>query len=138
LERWRIRRQLRKLKPKRTCTDCGFLAFGDVEVDLEDRIRLDSEMGNREPVDNWRCARNLWDWGLHYSVMNWDALRGEVVADRRGCTGFMKWNPGHTPTQHFQLMKESADFRRKLLLGLLPLLYGSIGALVTWLVTRQR
>lgn len=136
-EWWRIRRQLVKLMPKRTCTDCGFLAFGELEADVEDRIRLDAEVGGRSPIENWRCARNLWDWGLHYSQMNWEALKGEVLYDRRGCRGFLSWNPGHNPAQHFELMRDSRDFRRKLLLGLLPLLYGSIGAGITWLLTRR-
>ena len=129
----RIRRHLLKLKPKRTCTDCGFLAFGNVEADIEDRTSLDSDLGVRGPVENWRCARNLWDWGLHYQEMNWEALMSETQWDRRGCPGFIKWNPGHTPAQHFDLMRESNEFRRKLVIGLLPLLGVALGAAIAWL-----
>ena len=74
---------------------------------------------------------------MHYSQMDWQALEGEVTYDRRGCRGFFPWNPGQSPTQYFDLMKDSKDFRQKFLLDLLPLLYGSIGAAITWLLTKR-
>jgi hypothetical protein len=136
---WRIRRQLLTLTPKRTCTDCGFLAFGDVEADAEARTMLDTKGafgGLPGPVEKWNCARNLWDWGLHYSEPNWDAVIGETCCDRRGCPGFVRHVWGRTPEEHFTLESDTAEFRRKLVLGLLPLVYGTLGVMIGWLLKR--
>ena len=136
LEWWRIRRQLLKLKPKRTCTDCGFLAYSDQAASFEDRARFDEEDHGSPPgpVENWRCARDLWDWGLYCTQPNWKTVYSEATWDRRGCSGFMKWDPGRTPAQHFDLAKDRTEFRRKLILALLPLLYVSVGTLIGWLL----
>ena len=135
---WRIRRKLVKLKPRRTCTDCGFLAFGSEEATSADRIAIDQDgsLGLRGPVGNWCCARKLWDWELHYGAPNWDAVFGEANFDRRGCRHFMRWDPGRSPAEHLQLEREKVEFRRKLWLGFLPLIYSSLGGLVGWLLAR--
>lgn len=86
------------------------------------------------PVENWRCARNLWDWGLHYGEANWDAILGEVNHDRRGCCGFLRHEWGVAPQEHFKLQSDILEFRRKLWLGLLPLVYGTIGVVIGWLL----
>lgn len=132
---WRIRRQLLKLTPKRTCTDCGFLAFGELEADSEMRTMLHTKgaFGFPGPVENWRCARNLWDYGLHYTEPNWDGVLSEVNFDRRSCRSFLRHSPGRSPADHFTLEKEAIDFRRKLWLGLLPL---AIGLIAGWLLKR--
>ena len=121
---------LLKLKTIRTCTDCGFLAFGDNEVDAASRIQLVSgknlASGLPEPVQKWRCARNLWQWELDYVAPNWEAVLSEANADRRGCPGFLRHSPGRSPAEHFQLETENKEFRRKLVLGLLPLLLGTV------------
>ena len=131
-----MRGQLHRLLPQRTCLDCGFLAFGDQEATAEDRARLYTrgQLGGLPgPVNEWRCFRNLWDWGLHYTEPNWDAVLGEVHYNRRACSGFCHHSGGRLPADHFQIEKDSTEFRRKLWLGLLPLLYGSIGAAIAWL-----
>lgn len=138
--RWRdVRRQLLKLKPMRTCTDCGFLAFGDSEADAASRILLcvTNPVRLPEPVENWQCARKLWHWELDYVAPNWEAVLSEANSDRRGCPGFFGHSPGHSPADHFQLENAAKEFRRKLMLGLLPLLYGSIGAAVGWFLRRH-
>lgn len=90
------------------------------------------------PVEKWRCARKLWDWRLHYGEANWEAILGEANGDRRGCSGFLRHTPGVSPADHFKLESEAREFRRKLLLGLLPLVYttvgGTIGVVIGWLL----
>src|SRR4051812_3325861 len=111
---WRVQRQLLKLRPRRTCTDCGFLAFGEFEADAEARTMLDTKGtfgGLPGPVERWRCARNLWDWGLHYGTVNWDAILDEVNDDRRGCPGFLRHDWGLSPQEHFKLQSDRLEFR---------------------------
>jgi hypothetical protein len=92
--------------------------------------------GPAGPPEQWRCARKLWDWHLHYVSANWDAVFGEVNCDRRGCLHFMKWNPGRDPSEHLKMESGAIDFRRNLVLQLAPVLYGTIGAVVGWLLSR--
>jgi hypothetical protein len=136
---WRKRRQWLKLRSVRTCTNCGFLAFGDNEADAASRIQLCTEgkySGLPEPVEKWRCARKLWKWELDYVAPNWEAVLSEANADRRGCPGFFRHSPGRSPAEHLQLENGATEFRRKLMLGLLPLLYASIGGVVGWFLRR--
>jgi hypothetical protein len=83
------------------------------------------------------CARKIWDWELHYTIPNWDAILGEVNFDRRGCIGFFRHNPGRSPTEHLKLESQAKEFHRKMVLELLPLLYGTIGGIIGWLLGRR-
>jgi hypothetical protein len=137
---WATRRQFLKLGPKRTCTDCGFLAYGDQEADAIDRVRLSAHGSFGGPPglpEKWGCARKLWFAELHYVEPDWAAVFEETDQNRRGCRGFFRQSPGRTPAEHFELEKESIAFRRKLWLGVLPLLYGSVGAAIGWWFSRR-
>ena len=76
---------------------------------MASRTQLDESSfgGPPGPVEKWRCARNLWDWELHYARPNWDAVAGEIECDRRGCRGFFRHIPGRTPAEHLELERES-------------------------------
>jgi len=76
----------------------------------------------------------MWVWGLHYTRADWNAISEEIHEDRRDCEGFIRYSPGRTPNDHFKLETDAIEFRRKLWLGLLPLLYGAIGAAIGWLL----
>ena len=132
-----LRRQFRRLTRTRTrtCADCGFLAYGQEEATATDRVLLRSiETGSSTspsgPVDRWDCAKHLWQWELLYHEPNWEAVFSEVAHERRDCRGFRKWKPGSNPARHFDMERETADFKRQLVLRLIPLLYGSIGAMI--------
>ena len=144
LKWWRLGRQLLKLRPKRACTDCGFLAYGDLEATREDRwlIHEEGELGSLPgKVEEWRCARNLWTWGIDYFRPNWEATLDEANRDRRGCRGFFRQIPGRTPAEHLELERESKrdskEFRRKLWLGLIPLLGVALGVALGWFLRRS-
>lgn len=133
---WEVRRKLVLLKPKRTCTDCGFLAFGDAEADSASRtmIRMEGKCGLPGQVGKWRCARNIWDWEMHYVEANWDAVFSEANFDRRSCRGFFRHSPGRSPREHFQLEDGRLDFRRKLVYTSVGAL---LGALLGWFIGRR-
>ena len=135
LKRWRMRPRLLKLKPKRTCLDCGFLAYGDQEADGPDRERFHvlGQLGGYpgEP-ELWRCFRGQWTAHLHYGGPSWEPVLTEVSWDQRGCRAFRRHSPGRTPAEHLKLEDGAIEFRRKLMLGLLPVLYGSLGAAIGW------
>ena len=139
LEWGRIRRQLLKVKPKKTCLDCGFLAYGDDEADAPTRERFytQGQLGGLSgQPEKWRCFRGLWTAHMHYGKPDWEPVLTETGWDRRGCPAFYRHDPGRTPVEHLRLERERVEFRRQLVLKLPPVVYGSLGAIIGWLLTR--
>ena len=132
------RKHLRKLQPRRTCAQCGFLAYGEGEASHHDRVRLGGGYGSgvspSGPAERWKCAKGLWLWELVYVQPDWGVIFDEVTKDRRGCGGFRRWRPGRSPAQHVELEDKSVDFRRQLILAVMPkamaICYGLLVALI--------
>lgn len=140
IRRWRT--VVRKLRRRRTCAECGFLAYGDGEARLADRLLLGSGSSSGAspsgPAERWDCAKGLWLWELGYIQPDWSVVFDEAAKDRRGCRGFRKWKPGWGPAQHAESEEKSVDFRRQLMLKATPkaiaALCGMIGAALTYIV----
>ena len=140
MRRWRI--HLRKLRPRRTCGQCGFLAYGDEEARYADRVLLGSGCGSGTspsgPAERWNCAKGLWLWELGYVQPDWGVIFDEVADDRRGCRGFRRWKPGRSAAQHAESEEKTVDFWRQLILKVAPkamsILYGLIGASIASIV----
>ena len=137
VRRWRMHLRLR-----RTCADCGFLAYGGEEARRVDRVLLvllgsgsSSGKSPSGPAERWSCAKGLWLWELGYTQPDWDVVIDEVAKNRRGCRGFSRWKPGWSPAQHTESEERAVDFRRQLILKMVPkmmaVLYGLIGAAIT-------
>ncbi len=94
-----------KEEPSRICLDCGFLCFGEnTEVTRPMRIMLAAH-GRGVMFDHYEkteCHKNLWDWSLHYSALDFDVLIDEIERNRNKCDGFFKHIAGLTPEQHMQ------------------------------------
>lgn len=122
--------------PKRvTCLECGFLSLGEAEVTKAERRMLASRgVGSCPPLDVIRCSRALWvDYDLMYAGTDSDGIFDELEADRRGCEGFLRHEPGWTPNEHRELLKKVLENRRKIVLVLLAAVTGSItGLLGAW------
>ena len=138
--RWRMR--LRKLRPRRTCADCGFLAYGDEEARYADRVLLGSGCSSGTspsgPAERWNCAKKLWLRELIYVQSDWGVIFDEVTDDRRGCPGFRWWKHGRSPAQHKESEDKAVDFWRQLALKVAPkamaVLYGLIGGLIAFII----
>ncbi len=123
---------LRWLQRKRTCTDCGFLAYGGAEMDREGRIMLDTrgQAGMFSDVGKVHCFKNEWTWGLHYVEPNWEAVFGELDEDRRDCEGFRRYRSGRSPEAHVAIEDIHGQRRFQALLGLLSFGGALLGALI--------
>ena len=138
----RVRRGLRKLRPRRTCAECGFLAYGEEEARQTDRVLLGCGSGSGTspsgPAERWNCAKRFWLWELSYIQPDWGVVFDEVAKDRRGCRGFRRWKPGWSPAQHAESEERLAGFWRQLILKVTPkamvLLSGLIGVSIVSII----
>ncbi len=103
-----------------TCLDCGFLALGDEEVTRAGRIMLHCEGKaglpcSPEELTNLNCTRSLWvDYDVMYKRDSVQGIFDELEQDRRGCTGYLKYRPGFSPSEHRDLLLKRMDSKEKL------------------------
>ena len=141
--RWRItlRSSLRRFRyrylRRRTCLDCGFLAFADgAEADQSVRrtVAAKGSAGWFQDEGAVNCFRHLWNWEDDAPI---NIIVYETSVPRTSCSGFHWHSPGRSPKEHMTLEDERRSFRRQLRLALLSFLGAILGAMLgAWIGTR--
>jgi hypothetical protein len=95
------------LKRKCTCTDCGFLGFGNQEVTATPRylLALEGQAGLPD-ITTLYCYRHLWVGYESLYVGHDDRAKVEEVNEPRRCEGFVRYVPGFNPKEHLDLEPE--------------------------------
>jgi len=116
---------------RNSCLKCGFLSFDGSEASTDVRLTVAAEghagwFVNESAVD---CSKHLWSWeGDGPSVAIHEANR-----QRFHCVGFRRHSPGRSPQDHLKLEDEDREFRRKVILVVVPTLITLLGGLLVGL-----
>ena len=81
-------------------------------------IETGSSTSPSGPVDRWHFGlRSICGSGSCCTTnLTAQAVFSEVAHERRDGRGFRKWKPGSNPARHFDMERETADFKRQLVL----------------------
>jgi hypothetical protein len=129
-------RSLRRLwyRHRRTCLDCGFLAFmdgGEAGTSARATVAAEGKAGWFQREAAVDCYKRLWNWEDDAPI---NIIVYETNRLRYGCRGFHRYSPGRSPEAHLKLEDEQRSFRRQVLLALvgamLALLAGAIGYVI--------
>ena len=122
-----------------TCLDCGFLAMGDEEVSLSNRILLHCRgSAGCPPLEEIRCFRSLWvDYDLAYVGTNADGIFDEILMQRRHCPGFFRYKPSWSPKEHQDLLLKSEERKEKIWGYILATAVGALGTLLVQYIAKH-
>jgi hypothetical protein len=146
---------LRKLDPRKTCLDCGYLYFVSTrQVDVSedgnavfesnpslanraDRyVILRGGNSNQAKAMHLQCFRGV--WGVAFSDNKRKMVKEglEQATRKRRCKIFFPWSPGASPEVHRELHRERTAKRYNLFAGILGALIGGFlslaGTLLYW------
>ena len=99
----------RRFQPRRTCIECGFLAFSDgTEAGKSARLTVRTEgafgwFSDEAAID---CAKHMWHWGDYSPFVT---IIDEANRSRWGCSGFLKYHAGRSPKAHLLLEDERRE-----------------------------
>lgn len=130
LSRW-LKRASDRLRGRHRCLDCGFLSFDGHEASLAVQciISAGGKAGwfSKEKEDAVDCYKRLWFWDVGGGL---DVIIYEANRRRSRCRGFHRHVPGRSPQDHLRLEDEERDFRRRLVLVVVPALIAILGGLL--------
>lgn len=123
-----------RFRAKRTCGQCGFLAWGTHEATRVERNLLNSVRFVAGAPPRLKCTKRLWRVS---APPEWATLSDQVQM-ARCCSGYLRWRPGRSPEQHCAIEDKTVEFRRQMILktvpSLLKVLYAVLIALSFLLV----
>ncbi len=131
LSRW-LRRMSYLWSPRHrhSCLKCGFLSFDRREASSDVRFTVAAKgtaswFLNENAVD---CYKRLW---LSEFSQGAELAIYEANRPRFHCAGFVTHLAGRSPEQHLKLEDENREFRRKLILSLIPITIPPLIVLLT-------
>ncbi len=146
---------LKKLDPRKTCLDCGYLYFvstRQVDVSEEGDVVFESKSGlvskadrsvilrggnpNQTKAMDLQCFRGI--WGVTFSndkrKMVEEGLK--QATKKHKCPFFVPWSVGDSPETHRELHRERAARRYNLIAGVIGAVIGGllslVGTLLYW------
>ena len=124
---WLRRLTYRLRYRRRTCLECGFLAFDDgseIAQGARWTIAAKGSDGWFTKEDAVNCFKHLWDWrdDSAFNIIVHEANRVHR------CASFLRYAPGRSPKEHMALEDEHRSFRQQFLLALLAFFGAMVGA----------
>jgi len=142
---------LRKLDPRKTCLDCGYLYFvstRQVDVSEEGDAVFESTAGliskanrsvilrggnsNQAKARDLQCFRGI--WGVTFSNDKRKMVEKGLkqATKKRRCLFFFPWSPGDSPEVHRELHRERTARRYNIIAGAIGGVIGGLLMLLYW------
>jgi len=91
-----------------------------------------------EEIETCRCIKSLWiGFDLDHGSPVVGEILNEVHEDRRGCQGFLQYEPGSSPHEHRDLYFSKRQARTNVFIGFIGWALGILSTLLcAWLMRK--